>query len=65
MFEMVMAARRGDPFGYKDAIDLDRLRHNPLMKSVRLKMRQQEILYIDDRFCAAHGGRQLAFWYAS
>ena len=27
-----------------------------------VKPRQQEILDIDDTFCAAHGGQQLAFW---
>ena len=26
--------------------------------------RKQEILHIDDTFCAAHGGQQLAFWNA-
>ena len=92
--------------GHKDAIDLDRLRHDPLMKVVvgrcpdsgaplasqstisrlenspsrteaaRLTDRarrsgrhdgeagQIEILDIDDTFCAAHGGQQLAFWNA-
>jgi hypothetical protein len=29
-----------------------------------VKPRQQEILDIDDTFCAAHGGQQLAFWNA-
>jgi Transposase DDE domain group 1 len=30
----------------------------------RVKPRKQEILDIDDTFCAAHGGQQLAFWNA-
>jgi len=92
--------------GYEDAIDLDRLRHDPLMKvavgrcpetgaalasqstisrlenapsrteaarlaaalvdqfGATVKPRKQEILDIDDTFCAAHGGQQLAFWNA-
>jgi hypothetical protein len=29
-----------------------------------VKPRKQEILDIDDTFCAAHGGQQLAFWNA-
>src|SRR6266496_3241370 len=29
-----------------------------------VKPRKQEILEIDDTFCAAHGGQQLAFWNA-
>jgi hypothetical protein len=29
-----------------------------------VKPRKQEILYIDDKFCAAHGAQQLAFWNA-
>jgi hypothetical protein len=29
-----------------------------------VKPHQQEILDIDDTFCAAHGGQQLAFWNA-
>ena len=32
MFEMVMARAAAIACGYKDAIDLDRLRHDPLMK---------------------------------
>src|SRR5205085_6312731 len=103
VFEMVMARVSAIACGHKDAIDLDRLRHDPLMKlavgrcpqsdaplasqstisrlenapskteAVRLtaalvdqagtsvKPRAQEILDIDDTFCAAHGGQQLAF----
>src|SRR6202158_1281565 len=106
MFEMVMARVAAIACGHKDAIDLDRLRHDPLMKvavgrcpetgaplgsqatisrlenapskteSARLaaalldqfgttvKPGKQEILDIDDTFCAAHGGQQLAFWNA-
>ena len=92
--------------GYKDAIDFDRLRHDPLMKAAvgrcpetgaplpsqstisrmenapsktdaarlgvalvdqfgtTVKPGRMEILDIDDTFCAAHGGQQLAFWNA-
>jgi len=92
--------------GHKDAIDLDRLRHDPLMKvavgrrpasgaplasqstisrlenapsrteaarltaalidqiGTTVKPGKQAILDIDDTFCAAHGGQQLAFWNA-
>jgi hypothetical protein len=92
--------------GHKDAIDLDRLRHDPLMKLAvgrcpdsgaalasqstisRLENAPSkteaarlgaalldqfgttvqpgglEILDIDDTFCVAHGGQQLAFWNA-
>jgi len=106
MFEMVMARVAAIACGYKDAIDLDRLRHDPLMKvavgrcpesgaplasqstisrlenapsrteAARLTIAlvdqagttvrpcKQEILDIDDTFCAAHGGQQLAFWNA-
>jgi hypothetical protein len=32
MFEMVMARASAIACGHKDAIDLDRLRHDPLMK---------------------------------
>jgi hypothetical protein len=106
MFEMVMARVCAIACGHEDAIDLDRLRHDPLMKvvvgrcpqsgaplasqstisrlenaprkteAVRLtaalldqfgtmiKPGVQEILDIDDTFCAAHGGQQLAFWNA-
>jgi Transposase DDE domain group 1 len=106
MFEMVMARVSAIACGYEDAIDLDRLRHDPLMKvavgrcptsgaalasqstisrlenapgkteAARLTAAlidqvgttvtpgRQEILDIDDTFCAAHGGQQLAFWNA-
>src|ERR1700746_1133837 len=106
MFEMVMERAAAIACGHEDAIDLDRLRHDPLMKvvvgrcpqsgaplasqstisrlenaprkteAVRLtaalldqfgttiKPGVQEILDIDDTFCAAHGGQQLAFWNA-
>jgi hypothetical protein len=92
--------------GHKDANDLDRLRHDPLMKITvgrcpqsgaalasqstisrlenapsrseaaplcaalvdqfgeTIKPGALEILDIDDTFCAAHGGQQLAFWNA-
>jgi hypothetical protein len=33
MFEMVMARVSAIACGHKDAIDLDRLRHDPLMKT--------------------------------
>src|SRR5450631_2195162 len=106
MFEMVMARVCAIACGHKDAIDLDRLRHDPLMKvavgrcprsgaplasqstisrlenaprkmeaarlsaalvdqaGATVKPHKQEILDIDDTFCAAHGGQQLAFWNA-
>src|ERR1700716_4524937 len=106
MFEMVMARASAIACGYEDAIDLDRLRHDPLMKvavgrcpetgaplasqstisrlenapskteaarlsaalvdqaGATVKPHKQEILDIDDTFCAAHGGQQLAFWNA-
>src|SRR5258707_676227 len=106
MFEMVMASVSAIACGHKDAIDLDRLRHDPLMKlavgrcpdsgaalasqstisrlenapskteaarlgaalldqfGATVKPGKQEILDIDDTFCAAHGGQQLAFWNA-
>ena len=106
MFEMVMARSSAIACGHKDANDLDRLRHDPLMKitvgrcpqsgaalasqstisrlenapskseAARLcaalvdqfgetiKPGTLEILDIDDTFCAAHGGQQLAFWNA-
>ena len=106
VFEMVTARVAAIACGHKDAIDLDRLRHDPLMKiavgrcpitgaplasqstisrlenapskteaarltaalvdqaGTTVKPRQQEILDIDDTFCAAHGGQQLAFWNA-
>jgi hypothetical protein len=106
MFEMVMARAAAIACGHEDAIDLDRLRHDPLMKvavgrcpesgaalasqstisrlenapskteaarlaaalldqfGTTVKPDKQEILDIDDTFCAAHGGQQLAFWNA-
>jgi hypothetical protein len=106
MLEMVMSRVLAIACGHEDAIDLDRLRHDPLMKlavgrcpesgaalaskstisrlenepskiqAVRLaaalldqfgttvKPGRLEILDIDDTFCAAHGGQQLAFWNA-
>src|ERR1700674_2505927 len=106
MFEMVMERVAAIACGHKDAIGLDRLRHDPLMKVVvgrcpqsgaplasqstisrlenapskteaarlaaalldqfgtTVKPGKQEILDIDDTFCAAHGGQQLAFWNA-
>jgi hypothetical protein len=106
MFEMVMARASAIACGYEDAIDLDRLRHDPLMKvavgrcpesgaalasqstisrlenapskteagrlsaalldqfGATVKPGRLEALDIDDTFCAAHGGQQLAFWNA-
>ena len=106
MFEMVMARAAAIACGYEDAIDLDRLRHDPLMKvavgrcpesgaplasqstisrlenapskteaarlagalidqaGTTVRPGKQAILDIDDTFCAAHGGQQLAFWNA-
>jgi hypothetical protein len=106
MFEMVMARTSAIACGHKDAIDLDRLRHDPLMKvavgrhpqtgaplasqstisrlentpskteaarlcvalldqfGTTVKPARLEIIDIDDTFCAAHGGQQLAFWNA-
>src|SRR5947199_10730806 len=106
MFEMVMARVAAIACGHKDAIDLDQLRHDPLMKlavgrcpetgaplasqstisrlenapskteaarlsaalldqfGTTVKPGKLEILDIDDTFCAAHGGQQLAFWNA-
>jgi DDE family transposase len=106
MFEMVMARSSAIACGYKDGIDHDRLRHDPLMKvavgrcpetgpplasqatisrlenapsktqaarlgvalldqfGTSVKPSRMEILDIDDTFCAAHGGQQLAFWNA-
>src|SRR5207342_360600 len=106
MFEMVMARASAIACGHEDAIDLDRLRHDPLMKvavgrcpqsgaplasrstisrlenaprkteaarltaalvdqaGATIRPCKQEILDIDDTFCAAHGGQQLAFWNA-
>jgi hypothetical protein len=106
MFEMVMARASAIACGHEDAIDLDRLRHDPLMKvavgrcpetgaalasqstisrlenapskaqagrlaaalvdqfGTTVTPGKLEILDIDDTFCAAHGGQQLAFWNA-
>src|SRR5712672_320753 len=106
MFEMVMARVLAIACGHEDAIDLDRLRHDPLMKlavgrwpesgqplasqstisrlenapskteaarlsaalldqfGTSVKPGKLEVLDIDDTFCAAHGGQQLAFWNA-
>jgi hypothetical protein len=106
MFELVMARVAAIACGYEDAIDLDRLRHDPLLKlavgrcpesgaplasqstisrlenapsrteaarlaaalvdqaGTTVKPGKQAILDIDDTFCAAHGGQQLAFWNA-
>ena len=101
MFEMVMARASAIACGYEDAIDLDRLRHDPLMKvavgrcpesgaplasptisrlenapskteaarlsaalldqlGTTVRPGKLEVLDIDDTFCAAHGGQQLA-----
>jgi hypothetical protein len=98
MFEMVMARASAIACGYQDASDLDRLRHDPLMKvavgrcpesgaplgsqstisrlenaprkseaawlcaalldqfGTTIKPGAQEILDINDTFCAAHWG---------
>ena len=106
MFEMVMARVAAIACGHEDAIDLDRLRHDPLMKiavgrcpttgaplasqstisrlenapsktqaarlsaalidqaGATVRPGKQAVLDIDDTFCAAHGGQQLAFWNA-
>jgi hypothetical protein len=106
MFELVAARTFAIGCGYKDGNDLNRLRHDPLLKmavgrcpesgrplasqstisrlenapckveAARLtaalihqfccsvKPGKEEILDIDDTFCAAHGGQQLAFWNA-
>jgi len=106
MFELVMARAAAIACGYEDAIDLDRLRHDPLLKvavgrcpqsgaplasqstisrlenapskteagrlsaalldqfGATVKPGKEETLDIDDTFCAAHGGQQLAFWNA-
>src|ERR1700736_5272719 len=106
MFEMVRERVAAIACEHEDAIDLDRLRHDPLMKvavgrcpqsgaplasqstisrlenapskteaarlaaalldqfGTTVKPGKQEILDIDDTFCAAHGGQQLAFWNA-
>ena len=106
MHEMLMARASAIACGYEDANDLDRLRHDPLMKlavgrcpetgdplasqptisrmenspsktdaaRAALAMVDQfcasvtpgevEMFDIDNSFCAAHGGQQLAFWNA-
>src|SRR5262249_33240475 len=106
MREMLMERVSAIACGYQDANDLDRLRHDPLMKlavgrcpetgnplasqptisrtentpsktdaaRAALAMVDQfcasvtpgevEMFDIDDSFCAAHGGQQLAFWNA-
>ena len=106
MVELVTARVFAIACGYKDGNDLDRLRHDPLLKlavgrgpesgaplasqstisrlenaprkteAARLTEAlidqfcasvtpgAQEVLDIDDTFCAAHGGQQLAFWNA-
>jgi hypothetical protein len=106
MVEMVMARAAAIACGHEDAIDLDRLRHDPLMKvavgrcpetgaalasqstisrlenapskseaarlsaalldqfGATVRPGRLEVLDIDDTFCAAHGGQQLAFWNA-
>src|SRR6201987_4609486 len=106
MHEMLMARASAIACGYEDANDLDRLRHDPLMKlavgrcpqsggalasqsticplenaprkteaarlcaalidqfGTTVRPGKLEILDIDDTFCAAHGGQQLAFWNA-
>jgi Transposase DDE domain group 1 len=106
MIELVTARTVAIACGYKDGNDLNRLRHDPLMKiavercpesadplasqstisrlenaprkveAARLsgalvdqfcsavKPGKNEILDIDDTFCTAHGGQQLAFWNA-
>jgi hypothetical protein len=106
MIEMVMARSSAIASGYEDAIDFDRLRHDPAMKvavgrcpetgdplasqstitrmensasktdAARLAVAMVdqfcatvtpgsiEVFDIDDTFCAAHGGQQLAFWNA-
>jgi hypothetical protein len=106
MFEMVMARTAAIACGHEDAIDLNRLRYDPLMKvavgrcpqsggalasqstisrlenapsktaaarlaaalvdqfGTTVKPGKLEILDIDDTFCTAHGGQQLAFWNA-
>jgi Transposase DDE domain group 1 len=106
MFELVTARSFAIACGYKDGNDLNRLRHDPVMKvavercpesgdplasqstisrlenaprkteAARLtaalvdqfctsvRAGRREILDIDDTFCTAHGGQQLAFWNA-
>jgi hypothetical protein len=106
MVELVTSRAAAITCGYEDGNDLNRLRHDPLMKvavgrypetgeplasqatisrlenaprkveATRLtgalvdqfcssvKPKKIEILDIDDAFCTAHGGQQLAFWNA-
>ena len=106
MFELVMARSSAIACGREDGNDLDRLRHDPLMKlavgrcpesgdplasqstisrlenapsrtdaarvtaalldqhCASVSPGRQRILDIDDTFCTAHGGQQLAFWNA-
>ena len=106
MTELVAMRALAIASGYKDGIDLDRLRHDPLLKlaigrcpetgtplasqstisrlenvptkreALRLTAAlvdqfgqtvtpgASEIFDIDDTFCAAHGGQQMAFWNA-
>ena len=106
MVELVTARSFAIASGYKDGNDLNRLRHDPVMKvavercpesgdplasqstisrlenaprkteAARLtaalvdqfcasvRPDRREILDIDDTFCTAHGGQQLAFWNA-
>jgi DDE family transposase len=106
MVEMVMARAAAIACGHEDGIDLDRLRHDPLMKiavgrcpiggaplasqstisrlenapsktqaarltaalidqfGISVQPGRLAILDIDDSFCVAHGGQQLAFWNA-
>jgi len=106
MVELVAARAFAIACGYKDGNDLDRLRHDPLLKlavgrapesgaplasqstisrlenaprkteaarltgalvdqfCAHVRPGCKEVLDIDDTFCAAHGGQQLAFWNA-
>ena len=106
MVELIAARAFAISCGYQDANDLDRLRHDPLLKLAvgrapesgaplasqstisRLENAPrkteaarltgalidqfctsvtpgpEEVLDIDDTFCTAHGGQQLAFWNA-
>jgi hypothetical protein len=104
MVELVMARATAIACGYKDGNDLNRLRHDPLMKvavercpesadplasqstisrlenaptkteaarltgalidqfCASMTPGKEEIFDIDDTFCTAHGGQQLALW---
>jgi hypothetical protein len=106
MVELVTSRALAIACGYKDGNDLDRLRHDPLLKlavgrapesgaplasqstisrlenaprkpqaarlagalieqfCAHVTPGREEVLDIDDRFCTAHGGQQLAFWNA-